>query len=102
MHLGGDLDISTVGLLTDTVDELSGTGAEPVVIDVSDLRFVDARGLRALVDIDRDLRAVGSHLVLTRPTPHIARILTLTAVDTEITVRTRESAPACENPHHLG
>jgi anti-anti-sigma factor len=57
------------------------------VIDLSELRFVDARGLSALVDIDRDLRAVGGSLVLARPDPHVRRVLTLTAVDTQIDVR---------------
>jgi anti-sigma B factor antagonist len=95
VHLGGELDISTVGLLVDAVSELSDSRPELVVIDLSELRFVDARGLRAFVDIDRDLRTTGSRIVLSRPTPHIARILTLTAVDTEITVRPFEPEPAC-------
>ncbi|WP_433279370.1 STAS domain-containing protein [Pseudonocardia xinjiangensis] len=102
VHLGGELDISTVGLLADAVGELSGTRPELVEIDLSELRFVDARGLRAFVDIDGDLRATGSRIVLTNPTPHIARILTLTAVDTEITVRSDGSGHACVHTPPLG
>jgi anti-anti-sigma factor len=102
VRLGGELDISTVGLLADAMGELSGTQPELVEIDLSELRFVDARGLRAFVDIDGDLRGMGGRVVLTNPTPHIARILTLTAVDTEIIVQSHASGHACVHGPSLG
>ena len=102
VHLGGELDVATVGLLADAVGDLPDDRPELVVIDLSELRFVDARGLRAFLDIHRHLHATGSRLVLALPTPHVARILALTAVDTEITVRLREPEPACPRSPALG
>ncbi|MDT7649703.1 MAG: hypothetical protein QOI36_1109 [Pseudonocardiales bacterium] len=87
VRLVGELDLASVGSLTDALEALRDERPELVVIDLSELRFVDARGLSALVDIDRDLRAVGGSLVLARPDPHVRRVLTLTAVDTQIDVR---------------
>jgi anti-sigma B factor antagonist len=87
VRLVGELDLASVGSLTDALAALRYERPELVVIDLSELRFVDARGLGALVDAERNLRARGGSLVLAGPNPHIRRVLTLTAVDTQIDVR---------------
>ncbi|HET6257914.1 STAS domain-containing protein [Pseudonocardia sp.] len=87
VRLVGELDLASVGSLTDALAALRDAQPELVVIDLSELQFVDARGLGALVEADRDLRAGGGSLVLARPDPHVRRVLTLTAVDTQIEVR---------------
>jgi anti-sigma B factor antagonist len=87
VRLVGELDLASVGSLTHALAALREERPKLVVIDLSELRFVDARGLRALVDANRDLRAGGGSLVLARPGPHVRRVLTLTAVDAQIVVR---------------
>jgi anti-anti-sigma regulatory factor len=58
LQLAGELDISTVALLE---DELTRRDSPPSFIDLSQLRFLDLTGLRAL------LRAVESDVVDTAP-----------------------------------
>jgi anti-anti-sigma factor len=91
VRLDGELDLATVGLLTDALAGLRDERPELVVIDLSALRFVDARGLRAFLGIDRELHAAGGRLVLAMPTPHVARVLALTALDSQISVCHRDA-----------
>lgn len=61
VRLEGELDISDA----DRVHAALVAGGEsPVVVDLSDLDFLDARGLSALVTAQDAVRAAGSHLRL--------------------------------------
>jgi anti-anti-sigma factor len=89
VRLSGELDIATVDLVTDALAGLPDERPELVVIDLSALRFVDARGLRVFLGIHRELRAAGGHLVLAMPTPHVARVLAVAELDPRIAVWNR-------------
>jgi anti-anti-sigma factor len=89
VRLDGELDLATVDLVTDALAGLHDERPELVVIDLSALRFVDARGLRTFHSIHRELRAAGGRLVLAMPSPHVARVLALAELDPEIPVWSR-------------
>ncbi|GAA3088646.1 hypothetical protein GCM10010464_60780 [Pseudonocardia yunnanensis] len=89
VRLDGELDLATVDLVTDAFACLRDDRPELVVIDLSALRFVDARGLRAFDNIHRELLAVGGRLVLAMPSPHVARVLAVAELDPEISVWSR-------------
>ena len=86
VRLDGELDLTTVSLVTDALACLRDERPELVVIDLSALRFVDARGLRAFDHIHRELCAAGGRLVLAMPCPHVARVLALAELDPQISV----------------
>lgn len=49
LRLAGELDLANVGKLSAAVVRLCKTGAAGVVLDLHDLVFIDARGLREIV-----------------------------------------------------
>jgi anti-sigma B factor antagonist len=85
--LSGELDLSGVAGLQDALDELHRRGYRKVVLDLSDLDFLDAAGLAALVRADRRFRDTGAVLVLTGLRPPQQRLLELTGLDRVLTVR---------------
>ena len=89
IRLDGELDLATVDLVTDALTCLRDERPELVVIDLSALRFVDARGLRAVDSIHRELNAAGGRLVLAMPSPHVARVLAVADLDPQISVWSR-------------
>ena len=77
----GDLDFSTVGAAGPIVDEECGRRPARVVIDLSALEFVDAKGLRLLVETRRRLADQGCVLSVEPPPAHVRRIFVLTGLD---------------------
>ncbi len=53
LALHGDLDIATAPLFEERVRDLLDDGAMFVVVDVSDVNFVDSSGLRSLIHVDQ-------------------------------------------------
>lgn len=74
LALAGELDMATTPLLDEALERLDRRHA--VILDLSDLTFIDSHGLRALFG-----HATTLELILARPHPHIARVLSLTKSD---------------------
>jgi anti-sigma B factor antagonist len=70
----GDLDMETVGRLTEALDQYSG----PVVLVLDELRFVDSSGLQGIVNAQRAARERGHDLILRRPSEPLIRVLEMT------------------------
>ena len=91
LALAGELDMSTTPLLDEALDGLGPSRA--VIVDLSDLTFLDSHGLRALFG-----HASTQELILARPHPHVARVLALTRSDRVIRIEdTLEAAHAIHN-----
>jgi|tagenome__1003787_1003787.scaffolds.fasta_scaffold20146492_1 anti-sigma B factor antagonist len=82
----GDVDIATAPALHDALDRAEGD----VVLDLRDVEFIDARGLRVILDRDASARAQGRHLTVLRGRPEVHRVFELTRADR--TVRILEPA----------
>jgi anti-sigma B factor antagonist len=70
----GDLDMETVGQLTQALEELSGT----VVLVLDELSFIDSCGLQGILNAQRAARERGDDLVLRRPSESLIRVLEMT------------------------
>jgi anti-anti-sigma factor len=77
--VSGELDISNADHLVETLVEPLRTGGD-VLLDVSDLRFIDSSGVRALVQTAISLEGRG-RLVLRRPQGPVLRVLDLMGLD---------------------
>jgi anti-anti-sigma factor len=79
-HVHGDVDLATAPQLRTALAELApGTGT--VIIDLSDVAFLDSSGLSVLVEFHQQLDkdgARGLRLVVTRPTT--SRLLEVTGL----------------------
>ena len=75
--LSGELDIATGGELQARLATVVHDEPAPrrVVLDLSDLAFVDASGIGVLLAARRDLASRGGELVLRRPSRLVRRVL---------------------------
>jgi anti-anti-sigma factor len=80
--LRGEFDYSaTRGVIDTAKSALADDSVRRLVVDLTDVTFIDSSGIGALVNIYRMSRATGAMAVLRDPTPATAAILKLTSVD---------------------
>jgi anti-sigma B factor antagonist len=80
LSLSGELDMATSTVLSERLTELVRGGTD-VVVDLSNLRFIDSSGLSALLAALRQSQAGRTTLWLRRPTTTVARVLAITGLD---------------------
>jgi anti-sigma B factor antagonist len=77
--LHGELDVASADGLANSLVELAGS---TVVVDLSDLTFMDSSGIGALVRARNRIRAGGlGELVLTRPGAIVRKALEIVGLD---------------------
>ena len=74
--LDGELDIATAPDLGERLEPLAGTGRH-LLLDVTDLRFCDAAGLRLFLRLHKQATAAGGSLHLAAPGQPVSRVLSL-------------------------
>jgi anti-anti-sigma factor len=85
LALPGTLDLATVAAFESSAAERRIAGQD-LVIDLTDLTFLDSTGMTALVELDRSLKETGASLVLAHPRPHVREVLTTAGLDTVISL----------------
>jgi anti-sigma B factor antagonist len=86
ISLSGDLDTSTVDLLSNAVHEGLDRAPARLVVDLSGLTFCDSRGLGTLVVLSRTAQIQQTVLVFRNPTPFFDRMLDVTGVRQALTI----------------
>ena len=82
VRVAGELDMATVDVLRQALDAQHGA----VVLDLRRVEFIDAAGLRLLLEADARSRADGLHLTLI-PGRVVDRLLGLTATRARFRIR---------------
>ena len=72
-RLKGELDLATEPRLTGVLEDAVRQGV-PIVLEVSELSFMDSTGLRTILRAAGAMSAIGA-LVLVRPSPAVRRVL---------------------------
>lgn len=85
--LSGELDLASAPHLEQVLDQLCRDGVLEIVLDLSRLDYLSAAGLGVFLGADDSLRAAGGRLILHRPGRLARRILTITGLDTVLTIR---------------
>lgn len=80
LHVTGDVDVATAPALLHALSGLTNRGFADLIVDLSDLTFIDAAGLGALVVALRGIQRAGGDLTLRSPPPLARYILELTGV----------------------
>lgn len=75
LRLTGELDLATAGRLREALEEAHDRGQKTVVLDLSELRFIDSSGLHELVVAFNRQRAAGGDVILRAPTDQTRRVL---------------------------
>jgi anti-anti-sigma factor len=82
----GELDLLAAPALADAADVALRGGPERIALDLARTRFIDARGVRGVLEL---VRRHGDRMVIAPASPEIQRVFSLARVDGEIPV-TRE------------
>ena len=72
-HLRGELDLAGVPTLSWALSHVEGVTGDRVVLDVSDLSFIDASGVRAVAQARARLRRRGAEVIVRHPQPPVRR-----------------------------
>ena len=77
----GDLDMSTAAKLDDAVRAAEATDAKLIVIDLSQVTFMDSTGLKLLLEAGARARANSNRLRLIRGSRRVQRVFELTKTE---------------------
>lgn len=80
VHLRGDVDVSVVPELRESLDNAIVTGCEAVVLDLSEVDYADSSALGLLVWLDHRLKPAGGRLMLAGANRDVTRILELSGL----------------------
>ena len=81
VSVSGELDLHTAGCLRARIEEADTLGAGTVLVDLSEISFIDSSALEVLVRESKCLEGRGHSLVLVTNDPRIRRILEVTGLD---------------------
>jgi anti-sigma B factor antagonist len=77
----GELDLFTAERLQARIDEAGAVGADTVLVDLSEVSFVDSTALAVLVQETRRLEGRGHSLVLVTNDPRTRRVVEVTGLN---------------------
>jgi anti-anti-sigma factor len=90
--LAGEFDLAAIEEFESAIGQLEADQPAAMVIDLSELRFMDSSGLRALVMADQRARKAGRRLAIVPGRPTIRRVFEITQLDDRLNLI--ESPPA--------
>src|ERR1700722_20111521 len=82
----GELDVSTAPQLRDRLVRLCDQGCLFMVVDLSNVSFIDSTALGVLVSAFKRLQRVGGDLRLVITQPHILKVFEITRLDDVFTI----------------
>jgi anti-sigma B factor antagonist len=77
----GELDAHSAPLLQAKLDPLTAAPGSSVVIDLSDVGFIDSTGLGVLVSTLTHVREVGGRLDVVVSAPRVLKVFTITGLN---------------------
>jgi anti-anti-sigma factor len=80
VSLVGELDVVTASRVSDELTALAGQDVKSVVVDVSELTFIDSTGLRALLAGRERIHATTASFALEGASGVVERVLELTGL----------------------
>jgi anti-sigma B factor antagonist len=77
----GEIDMAVTGAVDSEMRRVEATDAETILLDLDQLEFLDASGIRLLMDLDARSRGNGGRLrIIPASAPQVQRVLDLTGV----------------------
>jgi anti-sigma B factor antagonist len=92
--VSGEIDIYTAPLFKQAVVNLVSEGNKDVIIDLSQVTFMDSSGFGTLLGATKRLRPMGGGLHLASPNSTIQRMLRLTRLDSIMQIHESTEAAA--------
>jgi anti-sigma B factor antagonist len=82
LYLRGELDVSSSAALEEELARIDGSTL--IVLDLTDLEFIDSTGLGVLVKAHQRVRDEGTRLVVVHDGGQVKRLLELTGLDQQL------------------
>ena len=79
--LKGELDLSTVSKVEEELRRVEAGEPALLVVDLSDLNFLDSTGLRLIVTADHRAREQGRRLTVVKGPDTVQRVFSITKLD---------------------
>jgi anti-anti-sigma factor len=92
VRVQGEVDAATAPRVGEAVTRLL-TRKRRVVLDLSDVDFMDLHGLAVLMRATRKARSDGGHFAIARPAPCVRRLVRLVHAERELTVLPDDTEP---------
>jgi anti-anti-sigma factor len=86
LAVSGELDLASSAELEEALHNVNHAGAELLILDLSELEFMDSTGLGVLVKANQRAQEAGRRFALVKGSPQVQRLLSLTGVADRITV----------------
>jgi len=96
--LRGELDLAAVPALRAELDRVVEAGPARLVVDLSQLSFVDASGVAALLAARDQLGRQGGELTTVCPDPHVRRTFALTGTEAALGVAAEAACGSRSGP----
>jgi anti-sigma B factor antagonist len=84
--LRGELDLVGAPLLQTEMESLEIDGAEMVVLDLRELRFIDSAGLRVILAAHERSQQRGQAFALSRGSAQVQRLLSIAGLDEHLRI----------------
>jgi anti-anti-sigma factor len=94
MTLSGEFDMAAVQQFQREIEMVEAGSPPAIVVDMSQLEFMDSSGLRALVTADERARRAGRRLAIVPGPPHVRRVFEITQLDARLDLVEDASAVA--------
>jgi anti-sigma B factor antagonist len=86
VSLRGELDLAGVDRAREAIEQAESTPGGLLVLDLSELDFIDSTGLEVLLRAARRAHDTGRRLIVQRPSRYVRRLLELTAIDQSLDI----------------
>ena len=84
--LTGEIDVATSGRVRDALMAICSSGEIKVVVDMTNVTFMDSTGLAALVGPLKRFRSMNGEIVLRSPTRGVRKVLEITGLTRVFTI----------------
>ena len=75
LYAHGELDLATASALDEALVDCDQDRSGRIVVDLADVPFIDAAGLRVLIEARQRRHDAGGELLIARPSRQVARLL---------------------------
>lgn len=81
VSIKGEIDIYSIEKLREIIEEKIRTQAPEIILDCSELSYMDSTGMGVLIELRNKTKEMGQKIIMINPRPNIKKLLSLTGVD---------------------
>jgi anti-sigma B factor antagonist len=94
LTLGGELDMAGAPAFEDAAMRLCDMGAQELLVDISDVGFIDSTGIRAILAVKASCEQRSCEFSMTHGRENVDHLFELTRLIDRLTFRSRRREPS--------